>query len=120
MKKTILTSFGEIDTSAYGEITLNSEMAMIYLTGEDTYHEAILQIQISFSDRFTAKEAFDRISTEDEEVDLTDMRLFYDIVGEKRISDYLKKLKNETERSLEHPILFDLDGNKMDILNSKS
>ena len=120
MKKTIKTCYGSIDTSAYSEITLNSEMAMIYLTGEDVYHESILQIQISFSDRFTAKEAFDRINSGGEEADLSDIRLFYDVIGERRISDYLKKLKNETKRNLEHPVLVDLDGNKIDILNIKS
>ena len=95
MKRTIITGSGEIDAGTYDEITFDPELAMILFTAGNLYYDTVYQLPMTFSNRFSAQEAFSRISMEEETTDITDISCEWPAQAAARIGDRVRKLRDE-------------------------
>ncbi len=96
MKKIIINR-NIIRTDAFEEIAMHPELPIILFTSGDLYYETVLQIPMTFTNRFFAREAMERIGSGIETVDLTDMTCEWPAAAAEEIISYLDRLRKERE-----------------------
>ena len=95
--KTIIINQTIIKADAFEEITMHPDLPIILFTSGDLYYETILQIPMTFNNRFFAREAMERIESGIEQVDLSDIPCEWPESAAEQIIRYLFKQKKERE-----------------------
>ena len=93
--KTIILGQHIIKTDAFESITLHPDLPIILFCGGDLYHEDVLQVPMTFQNRFFAREAMERIDTGADIVYLSDIPCEWPWAASEQIIRYLFKTQKE-------------------------